>query len=411
MKNTFSVWQNAWKDGYQEPLEISLPEDWDVDYVGMPGDTEPALTTEQLREKICHPLNSETIRELARKGRQAVILFDDLSRGTPCREIAHIVLEELLAGGMEKKNIRFICALGSHAPLTRADFVRKLGDDIVSEYPVFNHNCFHACVQIGENRHGDPVLINKEFMECDVRIGIGSVTPHPMNGYGGGGKLIVPGVTHIDTIYSFHRRGEFAKPGTIRPAPGFRNDIEEMAAMTGPLFKIDAVINDRLNIIDLFAGHFLDTYYAAAEVSSHMNAMQKKPAKDVVVANANAKFNEATIAVRLACSMLKPGGDVVLINHCPCGQVVHYSISAFGLNNGGRQWRPNRERPPMNCGRLIYFTPWPEWFTYNLFSEPEKVTAARTWEEVLALLSNHGPGTSAAVLSDGSISYFPEDLV
>ena len=410
MTNQFSVWQNAWKDGYDEPLKITLPEDWSVEYHGMPGDSWPALTAEQLREKICHPINSEPIRELARKGCQAVILFDDMSRGTPCREIAHIVLEELLAGGMDKKKIRFICALGSHAALTRADFVRKLGDDIVSEYPVLNHNCFHSCTQIGVNSHGVPVLINKEVMGCDVRIGIGSVTPHPMNGYGGGGKLLVPGVTHIDTIYSFHTRGEFAKPGTIQPAPGFRKEIEEMAAMVGQFFKIDTVLNAGLDIIDLYAGDYIDTYYAAAKVSSVANSMEKGSDKDVVVVNANGKYNESTIAVRLACSMLKPGGDVVLINHCPCGQVVHYSISAFGLNNGGRQWRPNSEKPPMKCGRLIYYTPWPEWFTYNMFSQPEKVSAARTWDEVLQLLSGHGAGTTAAVLSDGSISYFPADL-
>ena len=97
----YSVWQNAWKDGYDSPLEISLPDNWDAEYHSMPGDAWPRLTVEQLREKIRNPLNSESIRELAKEGKSAVILFDDLSRGTPCKEIAHIVLEELQEGGME----------------------------------------------------------------------------------------------------------------------------------------------------------------------------------------------------------------------------------------------------------------------------------------------------------------------
>ena len=44
----------------------------------------------------------------------------------------------------------------------------------------------------------------------------------------------------------------------------------------------------------------------------------------------------------------------------------------------------------------------------NTFDEPEKVVLAKTWEEVLDALSDHGEGTSAAVISDGSISYWKQ---
>ncbi len=407
---SFPVWQNAWKDGYDEPLTITLPDSFHVEYHAMAGDNWPKLTKDQIREKILDPIGMEPIRALAAKGSQAVIVFDDLSRGTQCQEIAEIVLEELLAGGIGKKNIRFLCALGTHGALTRSDFVRKLGEDIVSAYPIFNHNPFGACVKIGQDKDGIPVMINKEFMDCDVRIGIGSVSPHPMNGYGGGGKLLFPGIAHIDTICGTHSRREFTRPGTQQPPCGFRLDIEQATRMVGSFFKIDAVINAKTDTIDLFAGDPIQEYYAAAKSSSVANAMEKGADKDVVIVNANAKFNESLIAVMIASMELKPGGDIVMINHCPCGQTVHYTLGPFGLNNGGRLWIPHDRRNPMKCGRVIYYTPWPDRYSALWLDEPDKVVFARTWDKVLDLLANHGDGTTVSILSDGSIGYFPAAL-
>ena len=407
---SFSLWQNAWKDGYECPITIRVPDSWDVEFHSMRGDFWPSLTHEQLRDRILHPIGTPPIHEFARGGKQAVIVFDDLSRGTPTQKIAEIVLEELHSAGIPKENIRFLCALGTHGPLTRADFARKLGEEIVRNYPVFNHNAFYGCVPIGTNRRGEPVLINKEFMDCDIRIGIGSVSPHPMNGYGGGGKLLFPGLAHIDTTVANHRHRAFTSPGTIHTDCGFRTDIEEMVKMVGQFFAIDAVLNAKLDIVDLYAGDPFNVYYTAAEVSSSANAMEKGSAKDIVIANANAKFNESLIAVDIAGMELKEGGDIVLINHCPYGQVVHYTYGSFGLAHGGRLWRPHAERGSLKCRRLIYYTPWPDPCSALQLDDPEKVVFATTWDEVLAFLGEYDSGASVSILSDGSIGYFPSAL-
>ena len=78
-------------------------------------------------------------------------------------------------------------------------------------------------------------------MQCDVRIGVGSVSPHPMNGFGGGGKLIFPGLAGIRTTHANHTRREF-RPFSPEPC-GLRRDIETMTEMVMPFFKIDAILN------------------------------------------------------------------------------------------------------------------------------------------------------------------------
>ena len=41
-------------------------------------------------------------------------------------------------------------------------------------------------------------------MACDLKIGIGCIVPHAFSGFGGGGKIILPGVSHIDSIAYNH---------------------------------------------------------------------------------------------------------------------------------------------------------------------------------------------------------------
>lgn len=405
MAKTYRVWQNAWRDDPNAHVTLEVPDSWDVTLHAMEADSCRPLDRDEIARRIGSPIGMPTIRELARRGREAIIVFDDLSRGTPVRAPAELVVEELLAGGLGPEHIRFLCALGNHAPLTRADFVRKLGEDIVRRFPVYNHNPYEHLVKVGVDSVGEDVLINREFMDCDIRIGIGSVSPHPLNGFGGGGKILFPGIAGIRTTYSNHSRREFL-PFSPQSC-GLRREIEAMTDMVRPFFKIDAILNSRLEIVELCAGDPCEEYYQAVEHSRRLNAMTaSSEKKDVVFVNANAKYNEALIAVRVGAMDLKPGGDLVLINHCPMGQVVHYLYSAFGSDYGGLCWTPWEKRPKSDIGRIIYFTPYPDLTSKYSLNEPEKVCFAETWDEVTALLAGRGPGTAASIIPDGTISCF-----
>lgn len=401
---TYRVWQNAWREDPRAHVELDLPDDWAVESYQMEADSLPGLSREEILERIRHPVGMPSIQEMAREGHEAIIVFDDLSRGTPARVPAELVVEELLAGGMKKENIRFLCALGNHGALTRADFVCKLGEWIVENFPIYNHNPYEHLVKIGVDSAGEDVLINQEFMDCDVRIGIGSVSPHPLNGFGGGGKLLFPGIAGIRTTYSNHSRREF-KPFSAERC-GLRRDIEAMTEMARPFFKIDAILNSKLEIVELRAGDPIQEYYQAVELSQRLNAMRRGEKKDVVFVNANAKYNEALIAVRIGAMDLKPGGDLILINHCPAGQVVHYLYSAFGSSYGGKCWNPPERRLRSEIGRIIYYTPYPDITSRQILNEPDKVLFAKTWDDVMSLLSEHGAETTASVIPDGTISYF-----
>jgi nickel-dependent lactate racemase len=405
----FQIWQNAWKPWVTGSTEISFPDEWRITMHHMKADTMPGLTKEQMLDRINKPYGMPTIYELAKQGKEAVIIFDDLSRGTPVQPIAELVVEELLRGGIKKESIRFICAVGSHGSQARNELVQKMGERLIEEYPVFNHNPYENNIKIGLDYSGNDVLINKEFYECDVRIGIGSCSPHPMNGYGGGGKILFPGICSIETTISNHFRNEYISRGDLRSC-GLRSEIEHMTKMVGSFFKIDTILNERLEAVELFAGDPLLEYYKAAQCSQKLNAVTSNGLKDIVVINANAKVNEPHDTIEMAEQILKDGGDIILINHSFGGRVIHYIYNYFGRNIMGRGTLPIEKRKTPKWGRLIYFTPYPEYMVKMTFASPERVIFAKTWDEVLKSFTDTGQDITASIIADATISFF-DDLI
>jgi len=90
----------------------------------MAGYNRPALSLDQIRESVTGDLiGTPPLRELAQGKKEAVIIFDDMTRVTRVAEIVPFVLEELAAAGIPDSNIRFVAALGCHGAMNRIDFV------------------------------------------------------------------------------------------------------------------------------------------------------------------------------------------------------------------------------------------------------------------------------------------------
>lgn len=410
----YSLNHNSWFGG--KPVKITLPDAWSVTYCGMTADGCPELTREDIEKRINMPFGSRSITELAEGKRDVCIVFDDMSRGTPCKDMAEIIIEQLRSAGIKKEQIRFICATGSHSACNRIDFEKKLGSYIVKNYAVFNHNPFQNCRNVGTTSGGVELHINEELMRCDLKIGIGSISPHPVNGFGGGGKLIIIGTAGMETIHQLHTKaaecasrkklGFTSGIGNLE-LDGMRTQIEEAVEMVGLDFKVDAILDSGCRIVECTAGHPNVEYYKGCELSGRLNRSDKLPeGMDVVIANANVKANEAAIALSVASAALKPsGGALVLVDHTPMGQVNHQYSGASGYYTGGPAYRGIADRFP-GVDKVIFYSPFPDVASAISFGDNRRILFAETWSEVMEYLSVYGAGTKAAVLSDATIMAF-----
>lgn len=391
-------------------LEIDLPDDWEVDICGMRGASRPPLTIEQMEQAILNPIDSARIRDLAKGKKTAVIVFDDMTRPTRTYELAPIVLNELAAAGLDEENITFVCALGTHGALTQHELRKKLGSHILEKFRVFNHNCYENCVAVGTTSYGTPVMINREVMDADVKIGIGCVTAHAQTGFSGGGKLLLPGVAHIDTISHYHLDVHAQAPATTGLGKHenniLRRNIEEAARMVAMDFKIDVLFNDRGATSAVFAGDLPAVHARAVELAKSVYATQPRPQnRELVIANAFAKANEMPIAVMVGLLALADfSGSVVVIANAPEGQVVHYLLGRFGRTYGGRQYPISTLPAGID---LIIMAPYCDKTFGDWFANPEEVTWTGNWSETLDILKKKFKSNArVAVIPNATMQYY-----
>jgi hypothetical protein len=364
------------------------------------------MSPQQIKAAIGKPIDIPPIRELAKGKNEVVIIFDDMSRVTRAAQIVPSVLEELAEAGIPDNRIRFIVALGAHGALDRLDFVKKLGEETLGRFPVYNHNAFGNCTYAGKtSTYGTEVYVNEEVMKCDLKIAIGSVVPHPMSGFGGGGKIILPGVVSFKTIKQNHQSfyktvlENLDKPvygmGVFDDNP-MRVDIEEAAVLAG----LDVVINCIVN-----TGALAPTYAAAIKEAKTHYRTPRLEGKNIVIANSFSKPNEAFLGLNIAYrAVSREGGDVVLIANAPEGQVTHYLLGTFGLTEGGPLRQP--PRMPQYLGRLIIYTEYPDVAGRGWVPQADNVLFLHKWDDVLQTLQeSHGADTKVAVYPNADIQY------
>ncbi len=408
---TISVPSQLWYENRER--ELTFPDRWEVDYLTSPGFDKPRLNPDEIKEKIEHPLAGPPLEELARKKNQAVIVFDDMTRPTPVKSVAPFILEILHRAGMTKGQVRFIWALGAHGAYDMINARRKLGDEIVEQYPIYNHDPFQNTIRVGRTPSGVEFWCNREVMACDLKIGVGSISPHVHVGFGGGAKIILPGVAGIESINQFHNQ-LYRDPS--RTGLGnfddniMRAECDAAGDAAGLNFKVDCLINRRGEIANLYAGPFRETHAAGAEEGKDHYGIPYATGYDIVVCNAYGKANESAISRHFAQVALKPGavGTAVLISDSPEGQVPHYIFRSWGSNYGGRHYSPRAKGTlgSWNMKKLIVFSPSPDRTSLDWFCHADDATIVKTWSEVLALVERDYPKQAmVAIIQDGTMQY------
>ena len=411
--NIVKVPQLAWWQDIE--TELCFPEKWQVTACKMHGHDAAKLGEDGFRKAFANPFGTQPIRELARGKKNVVILFDDMSRPTKAAGIVPFVLEELAAAGVGEDHIQFICALGTHGALTAFELAKKLGEGVIARFNVYNHNPFENCTYIGTTSRGTPVSLNAEFVNADFKIGIGSMVPHPSVGFGGGGKIILPGISSIETIACNH--------GPVRTKAretGIDNnygmgrcennaqllDIEEACRMSGLDVKIDAVVNIRRDTTALFVGEPIAQYYEGVKLAAKHYFTPLPDSPDIVVGNCNAKINE-TIIAKIVTESIVPdsGGTMVLVTNNPWGEVTHYYQRRFGNHITGRGGGNPAVSPRVK--KFILLMPYMNKVNLDWLAPPEIVQWAKTWDEVITLLEADYPDYArVAVIPDATIQYF-----
>jgi len=400
----------AWYGDVQ--FKLIFPQDWQIDIATMRN--YPELDLERINQAFFSPIESENIRELAKGRRSAAIVVDDLTRPTPAHRILPLLIDEITRGGISIHNIYIIIGVGLHRPLTREDMIKKVGQDIVEKLSIYNHHPYEDLAKV-RTIQGRFSYVNRLFLEAELKVGVGAIVPHLLTGFGGGAKIIIPGIAGIQTVVETHDPDIFLKKNwrmDIGMVKGneCRKCIEEMVSKIGLDFVLNVVVNSQRQITGVFAGdpikaHREGVKFASKAYFTHLNS----ECYDIGIFNAypmDTEFYQGNKALNVLFSakrkcIVRKGGAVILATNASEGRGFH---SLYGPRMRlHRDWTDQplfKER--LEGRRLFIFSP-------NVSKKDvmeyvsSQVPFFKTWEGLVRALSEIYKKPKVVVFPSGSL--------
>lgn len=307
------------------PISIDLPDDWQVN--NLPVSSAPALTEDQMREALAHPIGTPRISELARGKKTAVVVVDDLTRPTPAHAYVPLIIEELKAGGISDDGIKIVGGVGCHRPMLNTDFRLKVGDWVVDRYECVSHNPYEHNVYVGTTARGIRVEVNDEVAEADVKIVAGGIIPHGSAGFGGGAKLILPGVCSVDTITAHHSSMRQGAERCVVEGNEFRDELEQIARVAGLDVVVNCVMNADIGVAGLFVGDVVAAHRAGVRAAMELYTVDAPRGVDAAIVSGfpqDREFGQSLKGMHSCPSTVRPDGTILFVTAGTEGPGFHY---------------------------------------------------------------------------------------
>ncbi|PKO00676.1 MAG: hypothetical protein CVU42_02285 [Chloroflexi bacterium HGW-Chloroflexi-4] len=252
------------------------------------------------------------------------ITINDKTRPVPNNLLFPPLLKYLLERGIKKENITILIATGTHIPMPPEEFQLLLNTEVLSEFKVISHNCDDDTKLIykGKTSRGTPVFVNSLYDQADLKIVVGDIEPHHFAGFSGGYKSASIGVCGRETINHNHALLQDPKScvGLYEDNP-LRQDIEEIGELIGVNLALNAILNERKEILHVFFGHPKDVILAGIKVIRETELTLIDEPYDLVVASAGGypkdiNLYQAQKALTHASLFCRDGGTVLLAAEC-----------------------------------------------------------------------------------------------
>ncbi|KAA3618738.1 MAG: nickel-dependent lactate racemase [Calditrichaeota bacterium] len=341
-------------------LQLTDDQNWQVKTYPMTDAVE--LEEDELVAAIEDPIGTKKLAELVVDKKKIAIAVDDLSRPTPTEQVLEFLLAELDNAGVPTDAITIIISLGTHTALSNEQLYKKLGKNIVDSIRVINHDCNDNLATTGISVGKTEVLLNKDFLEADFRILIGSVVPHHFAGFSGGAKMVLPGLSNLDSIAWTHKAvmmGLRSKPGTLENNR-FRAEFERVARHVGIDFCVNVVVNSKREVAGLFAGELIEAHAKAAEFAKEVYATEAVENLDVAIFNSYPKDTELLQVENafmymhtVSENLVRENGTIVVTAACSEGLGKH---GLFEPESGVLYRKPMPKRFLKNRN-VIFFLP------------------------------------------------------
>ncbi len=281
-----------------------------------------------------HPVAGEPFSLRLEKAKKVVILTDNFARLTPAYKILPAILKRIQETG---RDVEILVASGLLREMNETELRRKFGEEILaSGVPIYQSKARETWdfEFVGVTSYGTPISLHKCLLRADLSLAV-TMTQATLWGYGGGGSMVLPGVSSFETIEWDHRlmTCPTCAVGYEPPLNRMREDIEEACVLSGLDMSLLAILNPRMEIIHLTAGETNAAHRASVKKYDEHFAfdLRKTPGGKLDVAISGSfpgdrLFAHACWPIANLDHFVRDGGTIILCTPVP-GGLAHYSYA------------------------------------------------------------------------------------
>lgn len=277
-----------------------------------------------VKNAIKNPIDSPLLTEFVQKGDRVAIVVSDYTRNTRSAFYLPFIISELEKSGVSLADITIVIALGLHRPATKSEISKIVGEKLSKLIKIENHNPDDNLIKLGT------ISLNK-IVACSSKIIItGAVTFHPLAGFSGGFKSLLPGVASREDILANHFlyfNGFIANqkigPGCIRENPIFY-DISRINNILNNVYGFNVVLSKNHKIVYASSGSVQESWRSCVRfVKKNFIFKIRKPYK-FLIASAGGfpddfSFYQSMKVLTNASRACIPGGNILILSECSKG--------------------------------------------------------------------------------------------
>lgn len=303
----------------------------------VPGDPDALIEA-----SLDRPIGTEKLEELLDKGMKVLILIDDITRPTPKKQILEHVLRRISRAGVRREDVTICIAPGTHRSMTEEEKLTHIGGEILANFRLINpsYTELDRFTHLGDTPSGIPIDVYTIALEADFILGIGNIVPHVSAGWGGGAKIVQPGICGERTTQGTHVIAALEQ--NVMETCGnadnqCRREMEWIAGKVGLKFIVNTVMDEDKHILGVFSGHYIAAHRAGIELARQILSPEIPCKTDIVIASANpaeVDFWQADKPFVFSQYGLKDGGTLIFVmsgDEGLCGNAPHHEKAIRAL--------------------------------------------------------------------------------
>jgi nickel-dependent lactate racemase len=306
-------------------LNVELPEALRVDQL-TPEPCDPLPDPDQAITEALHTPIGNTDWRAFKEAQSVGIAINDKTRPVPKPNPVRHLLNHLEGLGFEPQKITLFVGSGTHAPMLPDELPEILDQSIIDRYKVVMHDCDHSpMVNLGETNYGNPIHINADFYNCDLKFSVGNIEPHHFMGFSGGVKTAAIGLAGRATISANHARLSHpqARTGVYHINP-LRQEIEEIGRKADVHFSLGTILDEQKHILKIYFGEPVAVMGAAIPEVRRLFGVSVPMPYDLVIASPGGAPKDINLyqsqkGLTHAARITVDGGWVIVLAACPEG--------------------------------------------------------------------------------------------